>query len=87
MTWSLRFSTKADKQLSKLDKNVSKIVVAWLYKNIDGCENPRAWGRALSGNHARKWRYRVGDYRALVDIRDKELMVLALEVGHRSGVY
>ena len=87
MTWELRYSARADKQLSKLDRNVSRIIVAWLNKNIDGCENPRAWGKALCGDHAEKWCYRIGDYRALVDIQDKELVVLALEIGHRSKLY
>jgi mRNA interferase RelE/StbE len=78
---------KADKQLSKLDKSNARILIVWLNKNIDGCENPRLWGKALSGSHADKWRYRVGDYRILVDIQDEELVVLALEVGHRREVY
>ncbi|MCL1847715.1 MAG: type II toxin-antitoxin system RelE/ParE family toxin [Coriobacteriia bacterium] len=87
MTWALRYSEKADKQLSKLDKSISKVIVAWLNKNIDGCEDPRMWGKALSADHAGKWRYRVGSYRILVEIRDWELIVLALEVGHRSSAY
>jgi mRNA interferase RelE/StbE len=87
VTWTLRYSLKADKQLSKMDKNNARILVAWLNKNIDGCQNPRLWGNALVGSHAGKWRYRVGIYRILVDIQDTELVVLALEVGHRLEVY
>jgi mRNA interferase RelE/StbE len=87
MTWTLRYSAKVDKQLTKLDKGKARILVAWLNKHIDACENPRAWGKALSGSHAGKWRYRVGQYRVLVDMQDKELVVLALEIGHRSGIY
>jgi mRNA interferase RelE/StbE len=33
------------------------------------------------------WRYRVGDYRVVCDIQDSELVVLVLQVGHRSEVY
>ena len=33
------------------------------------------------------WRYRIGDYRLLAEIRDDELLILALEVGHRREVY
>jgi mRNA interferase RelE/StbE len=87
MTWRIRYSAKADRQLSKLDRSTSRIIVAWLNKNVDGCADPRAFGKALSANHAGKWRYRVGDWRVLVDIQDKELVVLALEIGHRSKVY
>jgi mRNA interferase RelE/StbE len=59
----------------------------WMDKNIDGCENPRAHGKGLAGNRSGEWRYRVGDYRVLCDIRDAELVVLALDIKHRSKVY
>ena len=29
----------------------------------------------------REWRYRVGDYRIICDIRDSELIILALSMG------
>jgi len=32
------------------------------------------------------WRYRVGGWRSLCDIRDKRLVVLALAVGHRREI-
>lgn len=35
----------------------------------------------------REWRYRVGDYRIICDIRDSELIILALSIGHRSSIY
>ena len=38
-------------------------------------------------NHSGEWRYRVGDYRVLCEIRDEELVVLAIEIGHRQEVY
>jgi mRNA interferase RelE/StbE len=87
VTWTLRYSLKAEKQLSKMNKSNARILVAWLNKNIDGCQNPRLWDKALLGSHAEKWRYRVGNYRILGDIQDTELVVLALEIGHRREVY
>jgi mRNA interferase RelE/StbE len=33
------------------------------------------------------WRYRVGDVRVICDIRDEELLILVIEVGHRREVY
>ena len=84
--WRLLFSKKADKQLSKLDPGVRRVLVSWLLKHLDGCEDPRA-GKGLVGDKSGIWRYRVGDYRILCDIKDDELVVLALEVGHRREVY
>ncbi len=85
--WSLQFSKRADKQLAKMDPGVRRIILSWLLKNIDGCEDPRAHGKGLVSNRSGEWRYRIGDYRVLCEIRDKDLVVLAIEVGHRCEVY
>lgn len=85
--WRLEFSKKADKQLSKMDPGTRRIIISWLLKNVDGCEDPRLYGKGLVGNHSGEWRYRIGDYRVLCDIRDNELVVLAIEIGHRRNVY
>lgn len=87
MKWELRYSGGARRQLRKMDPGSRNMVLLWMSRNIDGCENPRAHGRALVGNLKGSWRYRIGDYRALCEIRDSELVVLAFEVEHRSEVY
>lgn len=85
--WRLLYSRRADRQLGKLDPGIRRIIVAWLNKNIDGCDNPRATGKGLTAGLSGKWRYRVGDYRVLCEIRDSELVVLAIEIGHRRDIY
>lgn len=70
-----------------MDASVRRIIVAWLLKNIDRCENPRVHGKGLSADKSGIWRYRVGDYRILCDIQDDELVVLAIEIGHRKDMY
>ena len=84
--WRLVFSKKADKQLSKLDAGVRRVIVSWLLKHIDGCDDPRVYGKGLTANPAGEWHYRIGDYRVLCEIRDDELIVLAIAVGHRRDV-
>jgi mRNA interferase RelE/StbE len=85
--WRLEFSKRADKQLSKMDPGIRRVILAWLLKNVDGCEDPRAHGKGLTANRSGKWRYRVGDFRILCEIKDEELVVLAIEIGHRREVY
>lgn len=85
--WHLEFSKRADKQLSKMDPGTRRVIVAWLLKNIDGCADPRAHGKGLTANRSGQWRYRIGDYRVLCEIRDNDLVVLAIEIGHRRDVY
>ena len=48
--------------------------------------NPRpADVKKLKGRDA--WRIRVGDYRVIYEIHDRELQVLVITVGHRRDVY
>jgi len=87
MKWEVRISDKAHKQLKKMDPVHRRIILSWLAKNIEGCDNPRFYGKALTGNYVGKWRYRVGEYRIIVEIIDNELLVLALKIGHRHSIY
>ena len=87
MSYSVLFTQKAKKQLSKLDRNIAKLIASWLKKNLEGCVNPRIHGKALVANKAGQWRYRVGDYRILAEIRDEEVIILVLQIGHRREIY
>jgi mRNA interferase RelE/StbE len=49
--------------------------------------DPRKFGKPLRAELAGLWRYRVADYRILCQIRDRELIVLVVAVGHRRDVY
>jgi mRNA interferase RelE/StbE len=57
-------------------------------ERIAGDHNPRASGKALTGDALGVyWRYRVGDYRLICDIQDGRLCVLVIEIGNRREVY
>lgn len=87
MRYKLVFTDRAKKQLKKLDKYVSALIIGWLEKNIENCENPRIHGKALAENRSGQWRYRIGDYRVICHIQEKEVIVLVLDVGHRREIY
>lgn len=87
MKYRLLFSKRALKELKKMDKAVSALIFAWLKKNIDGAADPRAFGKALKGDKKEMWRYRIGDYRVLVNIEDENLTIIAIEIGHRRDIY
>jgi mRNA interferase RelE/StbE len=49
--------------------------------------DPRPPGcKKLSGDTA-YYRIRVGDYRVLYEVRDREVLVLVITIGHRREVY
>lgn len=76
-----------DRDFKKLDRYTQKMLKGWIVKNLLDTENPRQHGKALVGNLAGAWRYRIGEYRLLCHIDDGELIILALTVGHRREIY
>ena len=87
MTYKLAFTERAKKDLKKLDKHIASLIIGWLEKNIEGCKDPRIHGKGLVENKSGQWRYRIGDYRVICEIIDKQVVVLVLEVGHRKDIY
>ena len=87
MIYQIVTTDKFDKSFKKLDKQTQKIIKAWIEKNLMGCENPRLHGKWLTADKSGQWRYRVGDYRILAEIRDNELVLVLVEAGHRSRIY
>jgi mRNA interferase RelE/StbE len=85
--WTVEITDFAQRQLRKLDRPVRERILNYMQDRIEGCKNPRHFGEPLKGGRAGLWRYRVGDYRVICQIRDDALVVLALAVGHRRQVY
>lgn len=85
--YSVVFSSTARKNLKKLDKHTASLILGWVRKNLEGCENPRMYGKGLTGDKSKQWRYRVGDYRLICDIQDDKIVIYVLTVGHRREVY
>ena len=84
MTYKIVPTPKFAKNFKKLDPFVIKQMKSYLNRVTD---NPRAKGKALVANRTGQWRYRIGTYRVIVNIQDNELIILALEVGHRRDIY
>ena len=87
MGWEVSYSKNALKQLKKLDRFDAKIILDWIGANLEGCEDPRRHGKALVGDRAGCWRYRVGDYRVLCVLDDGKIVIEVVSIGHRRDVY
>lgn len=85
--YRVEYSRTAVKQFKKMDKRIVAFIVAYIEDKLQGCENPRVYGKSLQGNLHDKWRYRVGDYRILAKIEDSRLIIVVVEVGHRKDIY
>lgn len=86
MGYSVVYHANAQKSLRKLDRPIARRIVDYL-DDVGALDDPRRRGKALVGDRAGLWRYRVGDYRVICELRDSELVILALEIGHRGSIY
>ena len=82
MTYEMIFSDRAGKQLRKLERHVQERVIAALERIRI---RPERYVTKLVGDPA--FRLRVGDYRVIMDIDKKRILILVLEVGHRRKIY
>jgi mRNA interferase RelE/StbE len=73
--------------LCSLDLQVRRRIVEYLRTRVAGGQDPRRFGKALRGERAGLWRYRVGDYRLICHIQDARAEVLVLAIGHRREIY
>ncbi len=85
MSYSIRFTPKAAKQVGKLDPTAAKRIRIFLEQKLAQLDNPRLLGKKLVNEEF--WRYRVGDYRILTNIDDDQILILIVEVAHRREVY
>ncbi len=71
----------------KLDKQSAHRIVTYLKERIAPLEDPRSLGKALRGTLGNFWRYRLGEFRILCELRDTSFRVLVVRIGNRKDVY
>lgn len=88
MGYKACFSESALRQLRKLDRQVQRRIIAFLEKRVELLGDPRSTGEALKGeDFGDFWKYRIGGYRLVCDIVDKDRVIEVLKVGDRKEVY
>ena len=81
--YKILFKRSVAKDLRKIGNSDVKRILA---KIDELAENPRIGGcTKLSAQE--KYRVRVGLYRIIYEVKDSELIVQVVKVGHRSNVY
>lgn len=88
MVWEIRVSASAEKQLGKLDRPVAQRIRTFLRERVAILDDPRAIGEALHGSELGDfWKYRVGDWRLICEIQDKQILITVLSLGNRREIY
>lgn len=85
--WRIEFLPRARRRLGKLAERDRVRILTFLYERVAVAESPRRLGEALKGPLGGLWRYRVGDFRIVVQIEDERVMVLVVDVGNRREIY
>lgn len=88
MTWRIEVSETAEKQLAKLDQPVAKRLRSFLRERLASLDDPRSIGQALRGSELGEfWKYSVGDWRLICQIKDAKILITVIRLGNQSEVY
>jgi len=85
--YSVTYTSQAEKSLAKMDPRQRSIILAWIDGRLEGCADPRRWGKGLQGEKSQEWSYRIGKYRILADIVDDQVVIEVFKIGLRDKVY
>jgi len=88
MAWKIELSGLAQRNLKQLDRKLAQRILAFLDGRLARLDDPRSIGQALKGSSLGQFRkYRVGDWRIIVSIEDREIRILVVRIGSRRDVY
>jgi len=82
--YRVEIAPAAQRELSKLPKKVQERIDERI---LALAENPRPPGSKKLEGEVDFQRIRVGDYRIIYQVKDKELLVLVVRIGNRREVY
>ena len=85
MAWVVRLTPNAERQLDRLDPHLGAQIRARLREAAEG--DPFLGAKPLRGELRTLYRYRVTKWRAIVDIRLRERLIVVLDVGRRDTIY
>ena len=85
-SWRVIFSTSADKQFDRLDPQTQQQVMRYVAR-LERMEDPMLSGAMLTGSLAGLWRYRVGKYRLICELKKNVLVIEVITIAKRDKVY
>jgi mRNA interferase RelE/StbE len=84
--WSVEYLPRALRALNRMDAAPRERVLRAM-RDLAGLERPEGRCKRLTGNMAGFWRLRVGDWRVVLLIDRGEVLIVAVDLGHRGRVY
>lgn len=88
MAWKIELSGLAQRNLRNLDRQVAKRILAFLHGRLARLDDPRSIGQALKGSDlGQLWKYRIGDWRIIAGIEDRNIRILVVRIANLRKVY
>ena len=88
MAWKIEFDPAAERELGKLDPQIARRILKFLFERVAALDDPRSIGEALKGSRLGEfWKYRLSDYRIICRIEDGGVIILVVRIGNRREVY
>ncbi len=82
-SYTILLTKKAQKQLDKLTNDVAEPIIEAISK-LENEPRPNGYTK-LKGRDS--YRIRVGNYRVIYEIKDEELIIDVIALGHRKDIY
>jgi len=86
VSYSLKLSNQAERVFRRMAEREPEIYRRVAHA-LDDLEQAPFEGKLLKGELKGRYSYRVGSYRILYLIRQRELLVLIIDIGHRRDIY
>lgn len=87
MTWRVEIATAAARELDRISTRDRVRILEFLYHRVADHPNPMALAKRLSGSREGLSRFRVGDYRIIVQFINDRMVVVVVAIGNRREVY
>ena len=81
--YAIKYTREAKKRIEKLDPSIKKIIK----KAIKSLSLNPFKGKPLSYELAELYSFRTSDYRIIYRVKEKELVIIVISVGHRREIY
>ena len=81
--YTVRYTKEAKRGIDKLNSSIKKVV----QKAIESLSRNPYRGKPLSYELAGLYSLRTSDYRIIYRIKEKQVTIIAISVGHRREIY
>jgi len=88
LIWTIKYSREATKALKKMDRQQARRIQTFIKEKLMTAKDPKDLGEPLKGEILGLfWKFRIGDYRIIANIDQKEIIIQIIKIGHRREIY